>query len=31
MRVGYSYAQYSSPQQGDGDSIRRQTEGTQAW
>jgi DNA invertase Pin-like site-specific DNA recombinase len=31
MRIGYSYLRYSSPQQGDGDSIKRQTEGTLAW
>jgi DNA invertase Pin-like site-specific DNA recombinase len=31
MRVGYSYLRYSSPQQGDGDSIRRQTQGTVDW
>jgi DNA invertase Pin-like site-specific DNA recombinase len=31
MRIGYSYMRYSSPVQGDGDSIRRQTTGTEAW
>src|SRR5262245_13937593 len=31
MRIGYSYLRYSSPQQGDGDSIRRQTKGTVEW
>ena len=31
MRVGYSYTRYSSPAQGDGDSVRRQTTNTAAW
>jgi DNA invertase Pin-like site-specific DNA recombinase len=31
MRIGYSYLRYSSAQQGDGDSIRRQTKGTADW
>jgi DNA invertase Pin-like site-specific DNA recombinase len=31
MRIGYSYARYSSPQQGNGDSIRRQMTGTVNW
>src|SRR4051794_16663450 len=31
MQTGYSYLRYSSPQQGDGDSIRRQTKITADW
>ena len=31
MRIGYSYLRYSSAQQGDGDSIRRQTAMAKAW
>ena len=31
MRIGYSYLRYSSPQQGDGDSVRRQTKSTAEW
>jgi DNA invertase Pin-like site-specific DNA recombinase len=31
MKTAYSYARYSSPSQADGDSIRRQTEGTIDW
>ncbi len=31
MRIGYSYLRYSSAQQGDGDSVRRQTAATVAW
>lgn len=31
MRLGFSYLRYSSPQQGDGDSIRRQTKNTADW
>ena len=31
MRIGYSYLRYSSDQQGDGDSIRRQTSLAKAW
>ena len=31
MRLGFSYLRYSSPQQGDGDSIRRQTKATADW
>jgi DNA invertase Pin-like site-specific DNA recombinase len=31
MRTAYSYARYSSEAQGDGDSLRRQTEGAIAW
>jgi DNA invertase Pin-like site-specific DNA recombinase len=31
MKTGYSYTRYSSPAQGDGDSIRRQTTNTAAW
>src|SRR6516165_1999363 len=31
MRLGYSYLRYSSPQQGDGDSVRRQTELAADW
>ena len=30
-RIGYSYLRYSSPQQGDGDSVRRQTKSTADW
>jgi DNA invertase Pin-like site-specific DNA recombinase len=30
-RIGYSYLRYSAPQQGDGDSIRRQTKVTADW
>lgn len=30
-QIGYSYKRYSSPQQGDGDSIRRQTSLARAW
>jgi DNA invertase Pin-like site-specific DNA recombinase len=31
MRIGYSYIRYSSDQQADGDSIRRQTTRTKQW
>src|SRR5262245_54634702 len=31
MPLGYSYLRFSSPQQADGDSIRRQTEKTTEW
>jgi DNA invertase Pin-like site-specific DNA recombinase len=31
MRIGYSYLRYSSAQQGDGDSVRRQTKGAADW
>jgi DNA invertase Pin-like site-specific DNA recombinase len=31
VRIGYSYLRYSSPQQGDGDSVRRQTEAAADW
>src|SRR5689334_22473315 len=31
MRTAYSYLRYSSPEQGDGDSIRRQIAGAEAW
>jgi DNA invertase Pin-like site-specific DNA recombinase len=31
MRLAFSYTRYSSKAQGDGDSLRRQTEGTIAW
>jgi DNA invertase Pin-like site-specific DNA recombinase len=31
MRTAYSYARYSGKQQGDGDSVRTQTEDTLAW
>jgi DNA invertase Pin-like site-specific DNA recombinase len=30
-RLGYSYLRYSSPQQGDGDSVRRQTKLAAEW
>ena len=30
-RIAYSYLRYSSPQQGDGDSVRRQTAAAAAW
>jgi len=30
-RIAYSYSRYSSPQQADGDSIRRQTALARAW
>jgi DNA invertase Pin-like site-specific DNA recombinase len=31
MDIAYSYIRYSSHPQGDGDSVRRQTEGTRDW
>jgi DNA invertase Pin-like site-specific DNA recombinase len=31
MRIGYSYLRYSSPEQADGDSVRRQTKATADW
>src|SRR5262249_12013455 len=31
MRIGYSYLRYSSAEQGDGDSIRRQTKARTDW
>jgi DNA invertase Pin-like site-specific DNA recombinase/urease gamma subunit len=31
VKTAYSYLRFSSPSQGDGDSRRRQLEGTQAW
>jgi len=31
LRLGYSYWRYSSLQQGDGDSVRRQTQGSVDW
>jgi DNA invertase Pin-like site-specific DNA recombinase len=31
MRIAYSYLRYSSPGQGDGDSVRRQTQAAANW
>ena len=31
MRIGYSYSRYSSPGQGDGDSVRRQADVAGSW
>src|SRR5262245_48183923 len=31
MRIGYSYLRYSSPEQGEGDSVRRQNKSAADW